>query len=356
VDLVISDGPYALGKGDWDKMGIDGLAEWYAPHVREWSRVCKPSASVYLWNTAEGWARLDPVMRAEGWTFRAPITWDKGIGFLAGKCDVAGARTWPDVTEVCGFYQRDAWKLDTCAGTMIGEAAGTDERNPVTAFISDEREAAGMTKKAMARYFPSRTGGLTGCVANWEIGYNFPTWEVYETMARAMAEHGAPRERPYLVHPSVWPVVDLRASYDHLRASYDHLRASYDHLRAEYEAARCQFNLPEGITNVWSLGQVQGQKRIRGEDGQALHPCQKPLLFATRMIRASCPVGGMVLAPFGGTLREAVACERLPAAEARYYVTCEPERRYIDAVKGSLTFDPGAGLRGGQVGLFGGAE
>ena len=349
VRLLISDGPYGMSKAAWDKMGVDGLADWYAPHIEAWGRICAPSASVYLWNTAEGWARLDPVMRAHGWTFRTLVTWEK-IDARAGNCaDVETVRTWPDVTEVCGFYQRNEWEIGTCAGSMIGEAAGTDERNPGTEFFIAEREAAQMSRRDLAAYFPSKTGRLTGCVANWEIGYNFPTWDVWQRSAAAMQEQGPPRERPYLVHPAVWPGGDLRASYDHLRAEYDHLRA-------EYERARVPFTLPPGITNVWTAPQVGGRERLRGPDGKALHPCQKPLTFADRMIRASSRPGDLVLAPFGGTCRVAVACERMSEPEARRYICIEPDedgRDYIVAVLPSLRLEFTDEEPNGQIGMFG---
>jgi hypothetical protein len=351
VTLLHSDGPYGMSKAAWDK--VRDLAAFYRPHIAEWSRLCAPSASVYLWNTAEGWATIHPEMVAAGWTFRALVTWDKGIGFLAGKCDNEGTRTWPDVTEVCGFYQRNAWDIDTCAGSMIGEAAGKDKRNPTTAFIREEREASGLTRKGMAAHFPSRTGGLTGCVTNWEEGYNFPTWDVFQRFASACAEAGPPRERPYLVHPSVWPGGGLRTSYDHLRAEYDHLRA-------EYEAARCFFDLPMGIANVWGAPQVQGSERLTGADGATLHPCQKPLAFAERVILASSRPGDVVFEPFGGTCRIAVANERLArfnSADARRTITVEMDedgRDYIGAVLRSMGADLGTpGTVKKQAGLFG---
>lgn len=37
------------------------------------------------------------------------------------------------------------------------------------------REERKITQKQVAALFPSRTGGLTGCVANWELGLNMPT-------------------------------------------------------------------------------------------------------------------------------------------------------------------------------------
>ena len=89
-----------------------------------------------------------------------------------------------------------------------------------------------------------------------------------------------------------------------------------------------------------------------------LHPCQKPLAFYERMIRASSRPGDLVLEPFGGTCRAAVAIERLPSAEARGYVCIEPDedgRDYLGAVLRSLRFDPGE-EKDGQTSLFGGAS
>ena len=329
ASCAILDGPYGMGKALWDRVPRGGsLLDLYRDHLADVGRVCAPSASLYLWNTAEGWGELHPAILAAGWTFRSLITWDKGDGFMAGKCDVGALRTWYDLTEVCGFYQREAWAPNTCAGQEIAQATGADDRNPTPRFYQQERERAGMTKRAMAAHFPSITGGLTGCVANWEGGLNYPTWEVWQTSAQAMhAARPLPEgERPYLVHPSIWPRGDLRATYDHLRSEYDHLRATYDHLRAEYEASRPPFTAPMGLGNVWRAPTVAGPERLRAPDGSTLHPCQKPLAFAERMLRASTRPGDVVWVPFGGTLRELVAAEhmaRRDPAEARRVIACE---------------------------------
>ena len=220
----------------------------------------------------------------------------------------------------------------------------------------------------MAQHFPSATGGLTGCVANWEGGLNYPTWEVWQRSAAAMDEARPllPGDRPYLVHPSVWPAGGLRASYDHLRAEYDHLRAeydhlraSYDHLRAEYEASRPAFHAPLGVSNVWSAGMVQGPERLRAPNGETLHPCQKPVEFAVRMVRASSRPGERVWVPFGGTCREAVAAEwmgREEPSDARVVVTAELDqdgRNYLDAVVEQIEGRPRLKRSPLQVGMFG---
>ena len=71
---------------------------------------------------------------------------------------------------------------------------------------------------------------------------------------------------------------------------------------------------------------------------ETLHPSQKPLAFADRIIRASSRLGERVWVPFGGTCREAVAAEWMARAEpdeARQVVTCEIDedgRNYLGAV------------------------
>ena len=81
-----------------------------------------------------------------------------------------------------------------------------------------------------------------------------------------------------------------------------------------------------------------------------LHPCQKPLAFYDRLIRSSSRPGDTVLEPYGGTLRAAVACHRLPPSEARHAIVCEPHGPYIEAVRPSLEWVPptvdGLGLFG----------
>lgn len=240
--LAIVDGPYGMGKAAWDCMGIDGLAEWYRPHLERVSELLAASASLYVWNTAEGWARLDPVVR-ERWGFVGLITWDK----LHTPAQLGAERvTGPlDTTEVCGVYTRGGGRADA---SVLG----------------------------------------------------FSVWQ--------MAEHAYRSER-------------LRSS-----------EATPD------------------------------RNPLRGLTFSALHPCQKPLDFADRMIRASTRPGERVLVPFGGTCREAVVCEWLARAEpeeARGYDVCElnqdPGRDYVAAVLAQINGEDTRRKAPGQVRLFGGS-
>lgn len=230
VSLVISDGPYGMVKAAWDRQkGPDGLREWYRPHVEAWGRVCAPAASVYLWGTQRSVRALQPLMEAEGWTWRTCVVWDKTT-----TPAIIGARnltTWADSTEACDVWTR-----------------GSTGRS---------KEFASMN-----------------------------VWRLPETAYRG--------ERLY----------------------------AEDAVKHKYRPGA--FNR------------------------QSIHPCQKPLTFYDRIIRASSRPGDLVLEPFGGTLRAAAACEAMPESEARRYVCVEPDedgRGYVPAALAAIRADLDAGRR-----------
>ena len=343
------DGPYAMGKAAWDRQGISGLVEWYEPHVEEWSRILTPSASIYHWGTAESEGEVRALYRRYGWTFRGLIIWDKGLGSIAGKIDTEAMRMWPDVTEVCGFYQREGFDISAMArGEVYRDLDAQRCAIEAARFLTSERERAGMSRRELSVFFPSRTGGLTGCVTNWEEGFNFPTWDIWRRLHEALnTQTGG----PYLQR-------DRSKLYD-----AEALRSEYEALRSEYKVLRAPFTLPIGITNIWRENAVQGGQRLAGADGQALHPCQKPLALVRRAILASTRPSDTVLVPFGGTCREAVVCEGLHGtAEARRHITIEmveDGRDYLGAVMAQIanmerrqkSFDPVVDLTG-QVAMF----
>ena len=214
--LAILDGPYGMNKAAWDRMKVRDLPDWYAPHLDDVGRLCGPSATLYLWNTAEGWATLHPGIVARWWSFVGMIVWCKGrSGAMLTDA------VWPEAGEYCAYYVR-------------GEPA---------ARAGECRTNQWRTSPAMFDRETMKSG----------------------RMSRPMPNSANPhRER--------------------------------------------------------------------------LHPCQKPLAFAERMVRASTRPGERIWAPFGGTCREAVAVEtmaRKDPAEARYCVTAEIDedgRGYLDAV------------------------
>lgn len=349
ASCAILDGPYGMGKADWDRIPRGGsLVDLYRDHIADVGRVCAPSASLYLWNTEVGWAELHPAILAAGWTFVSLIVWVKAdsprIGDMFGYDHLRG---WVSTVEYCGFYQREAWAAPGGAGQEIGYAAGRDDRNWVRPWLAAEWAAAGLKMRDADRALG--TNGMAGHyfqASQWSL----PTWDAYQRLAEHAAKHGPPRAVPYLT-------LERFAGADGLAATYDHLRAEYDHLRAEYEASRPPFTAPMGVGNVWRAPTVAGPERLRAPDGSTLHPCQKPLAFADRMLRASTRPGDAVWVPFGGTLREVVAAERMARAdpaEARRVLSCELNADGVDYIGPALAQADGLPLTSDpkQVRLF----
>ncbi len=239
VSLSILDGPYGMAKAEWDRVPKGGsLGDLYTGHLDDVNRLSAQSASLYVWNTSQGWAELHSLILARGWTFRSLIVWDKMVPpSLIGW---RSASAWCESTEVCGFYQR-------------GDPAFT---------------------------MPEPLG-------------------------------------------TVWQMSTKATSLEALR-------------RDETTPHRMNAHI-----------QIQ----------TALHPCQKPLLFAERMIRASTRPGDTVWVPFGGTLREMVAAERMARgkpSDARKVISCELNLDGKDYIGPAIAQAQGLPTQTtNQTGLFG---
>lgn len=79
------------------------------------------------------------------------------------------------------------------------------------------------------------------------------------------------------------------------------------------------------MRDVWQLPLVQGKERVRGLDGRALHPTQKPEEMLKRIIIASTNKGDLVLDPFLGSGTTAIVAQRLN----RRWIGIEKEEKYI---------------------------
>jgi site-specific DNA-methyltransferase (adenine-specific) len=88
--------------------------------------------------------------------------------------------------------------------------------------------------------------------------------------------------------------------------------------------------------DVWSVSRLHREHRERAD-----HPTQKPLEVVERMIKASCPPGGLVLDPFMGSGTTAVAAQMLK----RDFTGFEMNPAYCELIQdrlAALTMDSGA--------------
>ena len=80
------------------------------------------------------------------------------------------------------------------------------------------------------------------------------------------------------------------------------------------------------MRDVWTMPLVQGKERLRGKDGKALHPTQKPEEMLKRIIIASSNKEDLVLDPFLGSGTTAVVAKRLD----RNWIGIEKNEKYVE--------------------------
>jgi len=86
------------------------------------------------------------------------------------------------------------------------------------------------------------------------------------------------------------------------------------------------------MRDFWEMPLVQGKERLRGEDGKALHPTQKPEEMLKRIILASSNEGDIVLDPFMGSGTTAFVAQKYN----RNFIGIEREEKYVKASKDRL--------------------
>lgn len=78
------------------------------------------------------------------------------------------------------------------------------------------------------------------------------------------------------------------------------------------------------MRDFWELPLVQGKERLRGDDGRALHPTQKPEEMLKRIILASSNKNDVVLDPFVGSGTTTYVAKKY----GRKWIGIEQDREY----------------------------
>jgi len=144
---IISDGPYGVGGFPGDLPTCDHLAEWYEPHIVQWSAKATPQTTLWFWNTEIGWATVHPLLVKYGWRYVRCNIWDKGIAHVAGNSNTQILRELPVVTEVCVQYVKEPY-ID--GPTLKDWLRREWERTGLP--ISKANEACGVANAATRKY------------------------------------------------------------------------------------------------------------------------------------------------------------------------------------------------------------
>ena len=303
VDLLLADPPYNIGvqtqrdgkkrTNAWDK--IENYAEWTVEWVKLACEKLKPNGVAYIWQgDAVQMAQVMEALRRETpLVLRSLCIWDKGSTYRARSWrlrDPDGEttlRSWFSVCEYCLHYFHAPAAADAKWNvTGLDRIYSNPECfAPLKQWYAAELERLGITEKDIAEKYTAVTGKKPYMLRHYfqNSQFEIPTKEVWEAVYMPLG----------------------------FRRENEDLRREYEDLRREYEDRRNYHRCDAMHCNVWHVPPIPSAGR--------LHTCQKPVEILRRIIRVSCPPGGVVLDPFMGAGSTGVAC----LDEAREFIGIE---------------------------------
>jgi len=286
IDLIVTDPPYNIGIDEWDN--IKNYYDWLVGIFKECERVLKENGTLWFFHMSfEALVEIHTrLIKQTSFRHKQLIIINKGIGSVAGRCNTEVLRSFPRATEYLQFYTFE----DVTGAKRLSDTYA--KKNPMAEYLREEFNKAGVSERELAKLFPSKTGGFTGCVCNWLLGYNFPLKEQYEKMKK------------YL--------------------NNEYLRKEYEDIRKEYEDQRYTFDLPLNVTDVWNINFYKDWV-----DG---HLTVKPIGLIRRIINAASNKGDIILDPFLGSGTTAVVCRLLN----RNYIGIEISEEYCKIAEARL--------------------
>ena len=159
IDAIITDPPYNLsfaGKKWDDKGSAQDFEEWCMAWSEECLRVLKKGGYMVAFGGTRTFHRMASGIEDAGFVIKDCLSWNYGSGF-------------PKSQNISKDIDKRGGKDVSWFGV----------------WLRKWREENNIKQKDVAKLFPSKTGKLTGCVANWELGFNLPTNEQFNKICTA---------------------------------------------------------------------------------------------------------------------------------------------------------------------------
>jgi len=272
-DVIVSDGGYGVLGFEGDTSDHASLPDWYEPHISAWSKMARPTTTLWFWNSEIGWAAVHPILEKYGWRYVNANIWNKGKGHIAGNVNTKKLRRFPVVSEICVHYVFEARVNSLTLKEWI-----LSEWQRTGLSLREANVACEVADAAVRKYLDQ--GHL----------WYYPPPEAFEKLQTYANARGDPRGKPYFSMDGVTPMT-----------------------AEQWRSMRSKFYCPHGFTNVWDRSALRDAERIKtdGDRGKAIHLNQKPLDLMKMIIRASTDEGDVVWEPFGGLFTACIASRQL---------------------------------------------
>jgi len=291
ANLIIADPPYFETKGDFDFIW-DSFND-YLKDVEKWAIECKrllADNGTLFWYGDDKKIAYAQIIFDKHFNLINNLVWNKGSFMGLEKSE--GLRSFAPCTERILMYEQRGQKT---GGELIFEQF-LKPKNPFSKYLKNEFKNAKVTNKEIAKLFPSKTGGLTGCVSNWLNGDNVITEKQYLKI------------RKYL-------------NNEYLHKEYEELRKEYEELRKEYEELRRPFN---NFMNLQEILNFSNEAQKTG--AKYKHDTVKPETLTRALILTCSRQNDLVVVPFAGSGTECA----MAAKENRDFIGFDIEPKYVD--------------------------
>lgn len=282
ANLIIADPPYYKVKGDFDF--VWKTFDDYLIDVEKWAIECKrllaDNGTLYWYGDAKNIA-YSQVIFDKHFNLLNSLVWENTNDHKQQIRFNTDLRTFAPLTERLLMYEQLGQKT---GGELIFEQF-LKPKNPFSKYLKIEFKKAGVKNKEIAKLFPSKTGGLTGCVSNWLNGDNVITEEQYLKVRQYL-------KNKFLLKP-------------------------YEELRNEYEELRRPFNNERFYGDVIRIPNY--------ETGKYAHDTIKPEKLTRELILVSSRKNDLILVPFAGSGTECA----MSAKENRNFIGFEIEEKYV---------------------------
>ena len=285
ANLIIADPPYFEVKGDFDF--IWNSFDDYLKDVEKWAIECKrvlADNGTLFWYGDKSKIAYSQIILDKYFKLENSLVWRKKDSMQYQYYSPDLARTFNTHNERILMYSNE---VDVTGLQKINEKY-IKPKNPFSKYLRQEFKKAKVTNKEIAKLFPSKTGGLTGCVSNWLNGDNIITQEQYLKI------------REYL--------------------NNKYLRKEYEELRKEYEGERRFFYNPLKLEEVLEFSQeAHITKKYK-------HDTKKPETLTRALIQTCSRKSDLIVVPFAGSGTECA----MAAKEGRDFIGFDIEKDYCD--------------------------